>query len=260
MPYAGTMADAFRFSPSAGWDEVRQILGRETQLLVAVAGVFFLLPVLVLSFTLPPLPDLSSPAAIMAVIQPYLPLIFLIDLVRMTGQLAIWSLVIASERPTVGEAITAALLFLPFYFLVSLIGIIIVGIGLMLFIFPGVYLVCRLAPVGVVAISQSIRNPFAAIQRSFAVTKGNALQIFAFLLIVAIVFFLVLLVISLVAGSLLALMGMDMTPGGTGSVLLAVIKGIVSAAGTVLFTLMPVVIYRQLTGGDTGQRSSPNRS
>lgn len=245
------MTDTKRFSPSAGWDEVRQLLGREMPLLVAIAGVFFLLPGLILSFNLPPISDPSSLSAIVAVLQPYLLLIFVISLVQMVGQLAIWSLVMASGRLTVGEAIKAAVLFLPFYFLINLVSNVIIGLGLMLFILPGIYLATRLAPIGVIAISEGIRNPLVAIQRSFAVTKGNALPIFAFILIIAIVFLLISLVCSFVFGSVLVLSGLDMAAGGTGAALLAVISGLVSAAGTTVFTLMAVTIYRQLAGSST---------
>lgn len=247
------MADTKRFSPSAGWDEVRQLLGREMQLLIAIAGVFFLLPGLALSFMLPPIEDLSSLNAIVAVLQPYLSLIVVVSLVQMVGQLAIWALVMASDRLTVGEAIKAGIFFLPFYFLINLSSNVIVGLGLMLFIVPGIYLATRLAPIGVIAISENIRNPLVAIQRSFAVTKGNALPIFAFILIIGIVFFLISFACSMVFGTVLALLGLDMGPGGTGAALLTVIAGLVSAAGSTVFTLMAVAIYKQLSGPDTQQ-------
>jgi hypothetical protein len=245
------MANTYRFSPSSGWDEVRQLLGGEMQLLVAIAGVFFLLPGLVLSFMLPPIEDITSLAAIVAVLQPYLPLIFFISLIQMVGQLAMWSLVTTSERPTVGEAIKTALLFLPFYFLINLSSNIIVGLGLLLFIIPGIYLAIRLAPIGVIAITEAIRNPIVAVQRSFEVTKGNALPIFAFILIIGIVFFLISFASAMVFGTVLTLSGLDMGPGGAGASLLAFVSGIISAAGTTIFTLMAVAIYRQLTGSTT---------
>lgn len=247
------MTDTKRFSPSAGWDEVRQLLGRDMALLVAIAGVFFLLPGLILSFRLPPIEDISSLSAVAAVLRPYLLLIFLISLIQMAGQLAIWSLVMASGRLTVGEAIKAALLFLPFYFLINLASNVIIGLGLLLFILPGIYLATRLAPIGVIAISENIRNPLVAIRRSFSITTGNAFPIFAFLLIVGIVFLLISMVCSIVFGSILALLGLDMVVGGTGAALLAVVSGLVSAAGTTVFTLMPVAIYRQLTDAQASQ-------
>lgn len=227
------------------------LVGRELQLLVAIAGVFFLLPGLVLSFTMPAIDDISSLEAIFATIRPYLPLIILVSVVQMAGQLAIWTLLMAAEKPTVGEAIKTALLFLPFYFVINVLANIIVGAGLLLFIVPGVYLALRLAPIGVIAITEGIRNPITAIQRSFAVTRGNALPIFAFLLIVFVVFLIISFAVSLVFGTLFALAGLELGPGGLGASLLAVISGIVSAAGTIIFTLMQVTIYRQLTGADT---------
>lgn len=124
------------------------------QLLVAIAGVFFLLPGLVLSFVLPPLENVDSLEAIAATIQPYLLLIIFVSIIPMIGQLAIWTLVMASDRPTVGEAIKTALLFLPFYFLINILSNIIIGVGLLLFILPGIYLVCRLAPIGAIAIAE----------------------------------------------------------------------------------------------------------
>lgn len=247
------MADTHRFSPSAGWDEVRHLLNSEMQLLVALAGVFFLLPGLLLSLTLPAVEDVSSLAAIIAVLRPYFPLILLVSLVQMVGQLAIWALVMAPERPTVSEAIKAALLFLPFYFIINLFANIIVGLGLFLFILPGLYLACRFAPIGVIAIGEGIRNPVTAVKRSFEITRGNALPIFAFLFIIGIVFLLISFVSSLVFGTVFLLFGLDMGVGGTGTALLAVISGIISAAGSVIFTLMPVTMYRQLTGSDTPQ-------
>lgn len=225
------------------------MLGSDMALLVAIAGVFFLLPGLILSFRLPPIEDVSNFGAVAAVLRPYLPLIFLISLIQMAGQLAIWSLVMASGRLTVGEAIKAALLFLPFYFVINLASNIIIGLGLLLFILPGLYLATRLAPIGVIAIAENIRNPLVAIRRSFSVTTGNALPIFAFLLIVGIVFLLISVVCSIVFGSVFALLGFDMAVGGAGAALLAVVSGLISAAGTTVFTLMAVSIYRQLTGG-----------
>ena len=61
-------------------------------------------------------------------------------------------------------------------------------------------------------------------------------QIFAFLLIVLVVFLDFLRQCRFVFGTLFALMGWELGPGGTGASLLAVISGIVSAAGTIIFT------------------------
>lgn len=82
-------------------------------------------------------------------------------------------------------------------------------------------------------------------------TKSNALPIFAFLLIVVITFLLISLAVSYVIGTLFVIVGLEMAAGETGSTLLVFVTGIVSAAGTTIFALMQVAIYRQLTGAGT---------
>ena len=68
---------------------------------------------------------------------------------------------------------------------------------------------------------------------------------------VLVVFLIISFAVTLVFTVIFGLVGMDVGPDGTGGSLLAVISGIVSAAGTTVFTLMSVTIYRQLTGTDT---------
>ncbi len=243
------MAEGRTFSPSKGWDEVRALLTNERSLLVALGGAFFLLPSLALSFILPA-PAEATLQALAQAIAPYFPIIFLVSIVQLLGQATVWTLVMAEERLTVGQAIAASLQFLPFYFVINVCANIAIGIGLALLILPGLYLAARLAPVGAIAVAERHRWPVSAFRRSFEVTKGNALPVFAFLLIVGIVYLIVSMVASIVFGSVFALAGLDMQPGGIGSSLLSVVSGIISATGSVIFTLMQVAIYRQLTGAD----------
>jgi len=242
------MAVQHRFSPSAGWDEVVRIIRRELQLLLAIAGVFFLLPALVLGYFAPMPQETESLEQFLAAIQPNLPLMIAGGLVSMVGQLALWSLLLAPERTTVGEAIKAGILFLPYYFLISICVNVMLGIGFLLLILPGVYLWARLAALGPAAIGEQLRSPVAAIKRSFEVTQNNAFPIVAFMLIVLLVFLVIALVIPNVIGAILALSGMDMAPGGTGMVLMVTISALIQAAGTTVFAVMEFVIYRQLTG------------
>jgi hypothetical protein len=247
-PHEAAMAVQHRFSPSAGWDEVVRIIRRELQLLLAIAGVFFLLPALVLGYFAPMPQETESLEQFLAAIQPNLPLMIAGGLVSMVGQLALWSLLLAPERTTVGEAIKAGILFLPYYFLISICVNVMLGIGFLLLILPGVYLWARLAALGPAAIGEQLRSPVAAIKRSFEVTQNNAFPIVAFMLIVLLVFLVIALVIPNVIGAILALSGMDMAPGGTGMVLMVTISALIQAAGTTVFAVMEFVIYRQLTG------------
>lgn len=241
------MAEHRRFSPSAGWDEVRGIAARESRLLTALAGVFFLLPGIAVDL-FGPRTEATTFAEFVAAFEPYIPFFILVSLVQIVGQIAIWALILAPERPTVGEAIRRGFVLLPFYFLVYLCTNLMIFVGLLFLIVPGLYLATRVAPVGPVFVAENERWPAGAIGRSFAVTRGNAFPIFAFLLIVGIVFLVLLLVTTMVIGTLLPLLGLDMAPGGAGAAILGIVTGIVSAAGTTVFTLMPIAIYRQLAG------------
>lgn len=247
-PHEAGMAVEHRFSPSAGWDEVVRITRRELQLLMAIAGAFFLLPAMVLGYFAPMPQDISSLEQFIAALRPHLPLMVLGSLVTMVGQLAIWALLLAPQKLTVGEAIKAGAMFLPFFILISICVNLILFVGFLLLILPGIYLWARLAAIGPVAIGEQLRSPVAAIKRSFEVTEGNVIPILAFLLIVLVVFLVISLVASSVIGSILAIAGMDMATGGTGSVIVVALSAIVQAAGTTVFSVMNVVIYRHLTG------------
>ena len=249
------MAESRTFSPSAGWDEVRRLLGRETRLLAAIAGVFFLLPATVGGIYSPSLEDAATFGDLLEAFRPYLPMLFLFSLVQMVGQLAIWSLVLSPHRPTVGEAIIEAARLLPYFFLANLSVNLAILLGLVLLILPGIYVALRLAPFGAVLVAERERWPAGIFRRSFEVTRGNALPIFAFVLIVLVVYIVVTLVVTAVAGTILALAGLAMEPGGAGAALLAFATGLVSAAGTTVFTLMQVAIYRQLAGDPSVPRT-----
>lgn len=240
------MASAPRFSPSAAWDEVSAILRREMRLLVAIAGVFFLLPAVLLDQVTPDMTGVTSFPQIFEALRPHLHWFLLVSLVQYVGQLAIFVLILAPGGLTVGGAIGRGFQLLPYYFLLSICTNIMTFAGLLLFIVPGLWLIARLAPSGAALVAEEHRWPFPVIARSFALTRGNALPIFAFLLIVALVYLLISVVVTFVFGAALGLAGLGMAAGQPGMTLLSILSGIVSATGTTIFTLMAVAIYRQL--------------
>lgn len=241
------MASRPSFSPSAAWDEVSHILRGQTRLLAAIAGVFFLLPAVLVNLHGPAFGTAASLEEAFALARPYVPILLLSTLVQYVGQLAIWSLILSPDRPTVGGAIGRGLALLPLYFLLILVSNLLIVFGLLLLVLPGLYLLARLAPVGAAFVAEKGRWPFPAIARSFELTKSNALPIFAFLVIVGLIYLVVMIVASLVFGALLALLGLAMESGEIGAALLAIFSGVVNAAGTTIFTLMAIAIYRQLT-------------
>lgn len=246
LAYERGMAGIPRFSPSAAWDDVGAALRGETRLLAAIAGVFFLLPTVLLGLVMPNMEAVTSFAEMFALVRPHLHWLLLASLVQYVGQLAIMVLLLSRERPTVGAAIGEGFRLLPFYFLLTVCTNIAIGLGLLLLIVPGLWLLARLSASGPVLVAESARWPFPAIARSFALTKGSALRIFAFLFIVGVIYLLISLVARFVLGALFGAVGLGMADGETGAALLAILLGVVSAAGITIFTLMGVAIYRQL--------------
>lgn len=85
------------------------------------------------------------------------------------------------------------------YFLV----VIIVGLGLVALIIPGIWLAVKLS-MAFPAVVFERTGPFAAIGRSWALTKGNWWRVFGTLLVVFLISFVLQIVLAAVAGGLLA--------------------------------------------------------
>lgn len=248
------MATTPRFSPSAAWDEVGAILRGETRLLIAIAGVFFLLPTVLLGLVMPDMEAVTSFTEMFALLRPHLHWLLLASLVQYIGQLAIMVLLLSPERSTVGAAIGEGFRLLPYYFLLTVCANIAIGLGLLLLIVPGLWLLARLSASGPVLVAEPARWPFPVIARSFALTRGSALRIFAFLFIVGVIYLLISLVARFVLGALFGAVGLGMGEAEAGATLLSILLGIVNAAGITVFTLMGVAIYRQLAAEPRAER------
>ncbi len=268
------MVGTAKFSPSAGWDQVRQWLGRHVQAFIALAGVFFLLPQLVLSFfgpaIVPPVIDQNNPditvlfEQMQAAFAPLIPWFIVLTIVQMAGQLAIIAVVSTRKGASVGEAIGTGFKLAGYLILAQLVLGLALGLVLMIFgLIAGVaaavfvalgflvflaifvvaiYLLVRFSLVSAVLVTEEARWPIPLLRRSWELTKGNTLPIFGFYLIIFIVF----LVISIVAS---LIFGLVLTPmGAAGVSILAVVTGAISAAGTAIFALLPVAVWYQLAG------------
>jgi uncharacterized membrane protein len=62
--------------------------------------------------------------------------------------------------------------------LASLLTIGLIGIGLIVFLIPGIYVACRLAFVSYLVMDEGL-DPIAAVEASWRITRGHALKIFA---------------------------------------------------------------------------------
>lgn len=231
---------------SSAFERARELFTNNLQLLLAVAGVFFVIPQLVLGFIsgsadgLPPgLEGLEDFEKIGQVFQDfYLDNIiwFLLSMVAtFVGTITVFVILLDKSRPTVGQAIGIAVSLLIVYFIMSLLTGFATLLGLLLFIIPGIYVSIKLTLAPAIMVAEKNTNPIEAMKASWALTKGNSLRIFFYLLIIGIVLF----VISLLVGGIAGLLGDTI-----GLVVSALFTGLITA-----FNLAVIAgIYQELRG------------
>lgn len=256
------------------WSGATEMIATNRDVMLIIVGVFVFLPNLALMlFMGDSVEALQAQAAgdpeqaIAAMTEFYsgmaLPMI-IISLFQAVGVMALLSLLNDSRRPTVGEAIKIGLVCLLPYIAAQLIqaliwGLLIlvpvtigaatgsVGIGVligMVAVAAAVYIWVKFSLTAPVLAIEGVRNPIAALKRSWGLTKGNSLLIFAFFLLLIGAFMIISVIISMVFGVFFALMGGEVALIG---------NGIVGAAVNALMALVMVAalaaIHQQLTGG-----------
>ena len=236
-----------RFSYSGVWDETVRTLRAHSTLLLAVAGVFLFLPSLVAGYAAPP-PQAQSIEAMVGHYRANFGILFGAQLVAFIGNLALLILVLDSRHPTVGGAIQAALMMLPAYLLVSLLSGFMLLIGFFLLILPFFYLIGRLAAVGPALVAEGRRNPLDIIRRSFEITKGNGWAVVGLILLVFVTFYILMLAVTVVFGSILLIIDRS-NGGGIGAFLLLILSSAIGAAFNTVLMVLFASIYRRLTDG-----------
>ena len=224
-----------RFESMKVWDEAAAALLANREVLLAVMGVFAVLPVFALAQFLP-LPEPvqgQTPAQLLERWGQYfdaywLPFVAGL-LLELFGMLVALALLGDPARPTVGEAIRQAGRAMP-AFLAALIGA--HGVALLAGLVPVtliallqsllltqvaavlgsvfiLYMMVRFAFIGPIVLLGGVRNPIEVLRRSFLATKGIGWQLLVFLLLVYFAFSLVgwlvqgafAILVSLIAGA-----------------------------------------------------------
>jgi hypothetical protein len=236
------------FSYSAVWEDTVRMLRSHSSLIAAIAGVFIFLPTLLTGHFLP-WPEAEADQ-MLAEFGRYMSTnihwLLLARLVEMVGTIAILLLIFGGTQTTVGAAIGRAVALLPFYFAASLISGLMISVGLFLLLIPGLYLLGRLAVVGVVVVAEARRNPIDAIRRSFELTRGRGWVVLGLVLIVVIAGVICIGALTAVIGAILILIaGQDI-----GALLVLIVSSLASAVLAVVLTLLTAAIYRQLVPQD----------
>ncbi|MGZ8999410.1 MAG: hypothetical protein ACXW2T_11210 [Allosphingosinicella sp.] len=236
-----------KLSYSAVWKDTVELLRANAAAVAALAGVFIFLPALAMAYLLP-YPEPTDPKLIMNMWVEYLNAnwhwFILSSIIGMIGAIAIFLLFLEPKRSTVGGTISTAVMILPFYFLASLVSGFIIGIGFILLIVPGLYLIGRLSVVTPVVVAEGQRNPIAAVTRSFELTRGSGWALFGLIILVA----LTASIISGVASTMLGILFLLVAGQDVGTLLTKIVQTLGSAATVTLIYALTAAIYRQLRG------------
>lgn len=256
---------------SAAWASATRMVAVNRDLLIAIAGVFFLLPGLAGAVFVPSpvMTSSMSEAQMLNVMQTYyassLPVLVLLSLLPMAGMLTMLVVMLDGARPTVAQAIRRSLIALPSYFaaqlltalailpmamaLVSVLALLVPGrlaasasLGILL------YPIMRCMLIGPVVAGKAERNPLAAIRESIRLTRGNAGRMLLFIGLAGFLFLVVYGLVMMVVGVVLVLAfkGEPQRLLGEG------IAGVLLAVAYTYYVAMLAAVYGQFTGTAPG--------
>ena len=259
-----------KFDSNQAWKQAAGQVSANRDVLIALSGVFFLLPGLAIEMFLPqPQPQANMTAQqIMDLTRGYyfsaLPYIVPTLLLQAAGTLAMLTLFTDRDRPTVGESIRRGVIGLfPYIAAQLLLGI---GMGLVAaaifsaaaltgllavivvlgtaVVVAAIYVAVRTSLVAPVVAVEGVRNPVAAMIRSWRLTKGNSVRIALFYLLIVLAFAVVISIAMLLVGIVVALVA----SGPTALFIASLFRSILAAVMTVYFVAILAAVHRQLAG------------
>lgn len=258
-------------SVSKAWDESREIIRKDGRLLGILALAFIGLPSMISAAILPEQGSGFEPQTAGQTFA-----LLFAGIIALLGQLSIARMALPPQT-TVGEAIRhglrrllpqilaaiiafAALLALCIPVLVAaaamgvsesaaatgtLPGVVVVLV--LVTIASAIYVAVRLMMMTPVAAAENVGS-IGIISRSWQLTRGHFWRLFGFLLMVIAALAVVSIVIALVVGSLVIMAFGNVEPFSMAALIIGLVQGVMSAAFTILFVVMAMRIYVQLSG------------
>lgn len=235
---------------SACWNDVMHLFRANRELLLGVAGVFVLLPGLAFALFVSR-PENPAGAEIETLyrlmLEFYTDNVFWIILVGLANGFAsvvMLVLILDSRKPSVGEAMRKGVSILLPYYALGILSNMMVFLGSLAFVLPGIYIFIKLVVAGPAMIAERSYNIPAAMRRSWALTKGNSGRVLLFVLVVAVTAFFVYLTSVTVIGLVIRLA----VDGGLADTLTTLVDSVISMFLTVLMVCVYAALYRQLAG------------
>lgn len=259
-----------RLDSSLAWKSATRLVSTNRDMLMAIAGVFFLLPSLAFSVFVPE-PQMAPgtpPQEMMEIMADAwtssLPLLVLVTLLQMAGTVTTLIVMTDIARPTVGQAIRRGFHALGPYVLAQVIVGAVLGMGFLIvvtgatmtgvqalaaLVIVAAFLVMvwcslRMALVAPVLAIEAERNPVQALRRSWNLTRGNSGRLLGFFVLAGLLFAIIYGLVMMLVGVVLVLT----TGGEVQHVLTAAVSSAITSGALVYFIAMLAATYRQLAG------------
>lgn len=267
-----------RLDSSIAWKTATRLVATNRDVLMAIAGVFFLLPALAFSIFVPE-PQMAPgtpPGEMMEIMAEAwtssLPLLIIVTLLQMAGTVTMLIVMTDPARPTVAQAIARgfkalgpyvlaqiivggglAMAFLVLVSAAALTGVQAIGVVVIVAAFLAMaWCSLRMALVAPVLAIEAERNPVQALRRSWALTQGNSGRLLTFFALAFLVFLVIYGLAMMLVGVVLVLT----TGGEVQRVLTAAVSSAITAAALVYFIAMLAAVYRQMAGEPTAEITS----
>ncbi len=256
----------------AAWNTATSLIGRNRDVVLVIAGVFFFLPSFAVSLALPQADALATATpgdaqalmnAMMGFYADYWWALLLTFMAQGIGTLALLTLLTDRARPTVGEAIKRGAISFPSYFVTNILaamavaGVLLlpmalvsitggsaaVALGVVLVIPVMLYLMVKFSLIMPAIAIDRILNPLAALARSWQLTKGNSFRLLLFYALLLVATTVMLALVSMVVGVVFAALGGEIEKIGN-----AIFSSLINAAFVVVFFGVLAGVHRQLAG------------
>ena len=260
------------------WTQTTALIGANKDTISAIAGLFLFLPSFAAALLVPEA-STAIPASgggedtqvamqrmmdqITALYAENWPVLLAVTIAGFIGSMSLLALLTDRGNPTVGEALGKGIRSIPSYIAAQLLsalgaGVVIglplglvsafapppvaavVGLALLVVM---IYLLVKFSLIAPVIAIDEERNPIAAVARSWRLTKGNSLRIFAFMVLLFVVIVIIGALVQGVLTLILSAIGGTVASIGTG-----LVGALINTVMSVIFLVVLAAIHRQLAG------------
>lgn len=270
-----------KFDSNRAWADAMAAVRANREVLLALGGVFFLLPTLLSTVFLTDLQTLmmesmsaNKPQVLNRLMTDNMGLLLGFGLggmvAQMIGYLSVTALIGGRGRPTVGESISGGLRALPSLFAVAIVGFLATVLGTVVFslvvvgLFSAIgagtaggvlavvlllvavtYASVKFSLIVPVIVHEGLGNPIAAMARSWKLTRGNSLRLFGFYTLLMLGYFAIAVVSTfIVVGPVMLVLGQ----GNIATLIMGLVSGAIGAVASIILAAVVSETHDQLAG------------